>query len=106
MKRVQNQEDRVGLGRARHLALQHVYRDACILRIGIQAIDARQVDQREVVAAHSRHRAHALFHGHARIVCHLLAQACQAIEKRRFVGIGRTDQDHRPQRTCRWRVDG
>ncbi len=92
MQGVQNQQHRVGLGSAGHLAAQHIDGDAGIFRVRGERVDAGQVDEGEVVAAYAGHEAHALLDGDAGVVGHLLAQAGQAVEKSGFAGVGRADQ--------------
>jgi hypothetical protein len=72
---IEDQQHRVRLGRADHLAAQHVDGDAGVLAVGVERVDAGQVDERQVWAAHPGHQAHALLDGDAGEVGHLLAQA-------------------------------
>ncbi len=92
MQGVENNEHRVRLGRAGHFAAEYVDGDAGVFRIRSQRVDAGQVDQGEVVAAHAGHQAHALLDGDAGVVGHLLAQACQSIEKSGLAGVWRPDE--------------
>ena len=91
---IENQQNGVGLGRAGHLALEHVDGDARIFRVGSERVDAGKIDEREVVAAHAGHEAHALLDGDAGIVGDLLAQAGEPIEERGLAGVGRSDEDN------------
>ena len=95
---IQNQQHRIGLGRARHFAAQHVHRDARVFGIGGKRVNAGQVNQRQVRAAHAGHQAHALLHCDPRVVGNLLPQTGQAIEKSGFTGVGRSNQYHRLER--------
>ncbi len=97
---IEHQQDSVGLGRAGHFALEHVDGDARVLRVGTERVDAGQIDEGEVVAAHAGHQAHALLDGDAGVVGDLLAQAGEAIEKSGFAGVGRADEDDGMQRSA------
>jgi hypothetical protein len=68
MKRVEHQQNGVGLGRAGHAAAQHVDGDARVFRVGSERVDAGQIDEREVFAADAGHEAHALLDGDAGVV--------------------------------------
>ncbi len=98
MKRVQNQKNSVGLGRAGHASAQHIHGDARVFRVRSERIDARQIDQREVFAAHAGHEAHALLDGDAGVVGDFLAQAGELVEERGFAGVGRADENDGLQR--------
>ena len=91
---IEDQQHRVRLGRAHHLAAQYVDGDAGILAVGVERIDAGQVDECQIGAAHAGHQAHALLDGDAGKVGHLLAQAGQPIEKSGLAGVWRADQHH------------
>ncbi len=95
MQRIEDDEYGVGLGRAGHLAAQHIDGDARVLGVRRERVDAGQIDEGEVFTADSSHGAHALFHGHAGIVGHLLAQAGQAVEEGGFATVRGADQDDR-----------
>ena len=75
---IEDQQHRIRLGRAGHSAAQHVDGDPGVLRVGIERVDAGQVDERQIGAAHPGHQPHALLDGDAGEVGHLLAQAGQA----------------------------
>ncbi len=102
MQRVENEQDRVGLGRARHAAAQDIHGDARILRVRSERVDAGQVDQREVFAAYAGHNAHALLDGDAGIVGDFLAQAGELVEECGFAGVGRADEDNGSERAFGW----
>ena len=95
MKRVQNQQNSVGLGRAGHAAAQHVDGDARVFRVRSERVDAGQVDEREIFAAHAGHQSHALLDGDAGVVGDFLAQARELVEECGFAGVGRADENHR-----------
>ncbi len=76
------------------LAAEHVDGDARIFRVGRERIDAGQIDEGEVVAAHAGHESHALLDGDAGVVGDFLAQAGEAVEERGLAGVGRADEDN------------
>ncbi len=90
---VENDEDGIGLGRAGHLAAQDVDGDAGVFRVGVEGVDAGEIDEGEVFAADAGHEAHTLLDGDAGEVGYLLAKAGEAIEKSGFAGVGRADED-------------
>ncbi len=92
---VEDEDDRVGQLGAGHAAVEHIHRDALILRLGIEAVNAGQVNQVDLVAALQTIAAGVVLHGDAGEVANLLAQSGQAVEERGFAGIGRTDDGDR-----------
>ena len=92
---VEDENDGVGQLRAGHAAVEHIHRDALILRLGIETVNAGQVNQVDLVAALQTIAAGMVLHGDAGEVADLLAQSRQAVEERGFAGIGRTDDGHR-----------
>ena len=101
--RIQHQQYSIRLGSARHLAAQYVNRNTRILRIGIKRIDTRQIDQGQIIPAHTGHQSQPLFHGYAGKVGDLLPQSRQSIEECGFAGVRRPDQHNRPQFALRRR---
>ena len=93
MQRVQNQQNRVGLGRAGHAAAQHVHGDARVFRVRSERVDAGQIDEREVFAADAGHQSLALLDGDAGVVGDFLAQAGELVEERGLAGVGRADEN-------------
>ena len=93
VERIQNQKNSVGLGRAGHAAAENFDGDAGVLGIGRERVDAGQVDEREVFAAHAGHGPHALLDGDARVVGDLLAEASELVKERGLAGVGRADED-------------
>jgi len=57
----------------------------------IEAVDARQVDQVDLVVMRVAQTPHALLDGDAGIVGYLLPDSGEAVEQRRFAGVRRTD---------------
>ncbi len=92
---IQDQEHGIRLWDARHVSGQHITGDLLVLRPGVQAVDAGKIHQDHVVMVLHRSlvrhlgSAYALFHRNAGEVRDLLAQAGQAIKKRRLARIGR-----------------
>ncbi len=91
---IQDQQQGVGLGNAGHVTRQDIARDLLVFRARIQAVDAGQIHQDNVVVVRSAIHfgfAYAMFDGDAREVGDFLAQAGEAIEERRFARVGRAD---------------
>ena len=89
---VEDKQNAVGLGDARHLAGQHFDRDARVLGVRGERVDSGQVDERQVVAPDGLHSARVVLHGYAGIVGHLLTHPGQSIEKGGLAGVRRADQ--------------
>ena len=94
---VQHQQNAVGDGYAGHIAGKHIDCDAGVFGVGGEAVDAGEIDQREVAATDTLHLAGVVFHGHAGVVCDLLAQAGETVEQGRLAAVWRPDERHGPQ---------
>ena len=75
--------------------MQDVDGDASVFRIGIEAVDAGEIDEGEVGAADAVEAADALLDGDAGVVGDFLAEAGEAIEEGGFAGVRRTDEGDR-----------
>ena len=89
---VQHEQHGIRRGHARHVALQHVDRDARVFGVGRERVDAGQIDEREVRAAEALHRAGVVLDRDAGIVRDLLAHSGQPIEECGLAAVGRTDE--------------
>ena len=89
---VEYEQDGIRRGHARHVALQHVDRNARVLGVGRERVDAGEVDEREVRAAEALHRAGVVLDRDARVVRNLLPHTGQAIEERGLAAVGRPDE--------------
>jgi len=106
VQRIEHQKNGVGLGRVGHSAAQHVDGDPRILGVGRERIDAGQIDESQVVAAHAGHQTHALLDGDAGIVGHLLTKPGEPVEEGGFAGIRRTDERDGSKRSLGGRRGG
>jgi hypothetical protein len=78
---IEDQEDGVGLGRTGHFAAEDVDGDTGVLGVRAEGVDPGKIDEGEVVASYAGHEAHVLLDGDTRVVCHLLAEAGEAVEE-------------------------
>lgn len=72
--------------------MQNVHGDAGVFRVGIEAVDAGEIDEDEVAASDAAEFAEVLLDGDAGVVGDLLAQTGEAVEERGFAGVGRADE--------------
>ncbi len=93
--RVQDEDDGVGCGRARHLAGKHIDRYLLIFGFRGETIDTGQVDERNFFPVGVADVAGVMLDGDAGKVANLLAQLGEAIEEGGLAGIGRPDNGYR-----------
>src|SRR5438105_15928039 len=90
---IENQENRIGARKTVHFSEQDVVSDALVFGPGVQAVDARQIDH-EDVAIFDFYFAEVMLHRNAGKIRDLLTQSSEAIEERRFSGVGWADDGH------------
>ena len=89
---VDDADDDIGRGFARIEAAAQVARDRLVQARRVQAVGARQVEQRVAAAGRRVEAAFLAFDGHARVVGDLLPAARQQVEQRRLPAIGVADE--------------
>ena len=92
---IQNQDDGVRTRCAGHLSGQHIDRDFLVFGLGRETVNARQVDERDLVPLGIAHVAGVMFDGNAGKIADLLAQTGEAVEQRGLAGIGRANDGDR-----------
>ena len=78
--RVEHQDDRIRTRRSRHVAVQNVDRNFLVFGLGNEAVDAGQIDQRDLFAVGVANVAGVMLDGDARKIADLLTQLGEAIE--------------------------
>ena len=91
---VEDEEDAVRDGDARHLAGEDFDGDAGVFGVSGERVDAGKVDQREVAAADGFHLAGVMLDGDAGVVCDLLPHAGEAIEEGGLAAVGWADEGY------------
>jgi hypothetical protein len=72
--------------------VEYIDGDTCIFRIGVQAVDAGEIDQDQIAAADTAELAEMLFDGDSGVVGDLLTKAREPIEECRLARVRRPDQ--------------
>ena len=88
---VQDDDDRVGTRHSGHVALQHLDRNPLVFRLGNEAVDAGQVDERDFFAVGIANVADVVLDGDTGKIADFLAQSGEPIVERGLAGIRRTD---------------
>ena len=100
VRRIDDAEDPVGLGRVRPAAEEHVARHGLVRGARGQRIGPGQVDDRDRLAVLRIERAHLLLHRDPGVVPDLLLQAGERVEERALAAVRVADDrvDGRPRR--------
>ena len=92
---VQHQDDGVGTLGAAHFAVENIHGYFFVFRLGIEAVDAREVDQRHLFARVQAKGADVVLHGDAGEISYSLPQSGEAIEQRGLARVWRADDGDR-----------
>jgi hypothetical protein len=91
IRRVENHDDRIRTRRSRHLPGQNIDGHLFVFGLRRQAVDAGEIDQRDLFPVGVAQVAGVMFDGNAGKVADFLAQLGEAVKQRGLAGIGRTD---------------